>query len=189
MILRPATLSDVPALDVLIVDSGIALSRGFYSDGQAQAITRQIFGVDTQLIHDGSYFVIEDDGMLVACGGWSRRGTLFGRDHAMGAHGSGDSAWPDPLLDPAVDAARIRAFFVAPGQARRGLGSRLMRHCAAEAWHAGFRGLTLVGTMPGVPLYEAFGFAVDERFDLPLESGIRVPLATMSRALPRPALD
>lgn len=186
MILRTATPADVPPLTTLIADAGIALSRGFYDEEQATAITRQVFGVDTQLIADGTYFVVEEDGGLVACGGWSRRGTLFGSDHAKAAHGSGDAGDPDPLLDPHRDAARIRAFFVAPAHARRGLGSRLMTHCAAEAWAAGFRRLTLVSTMPGEPLYHAFGFMVDERFDLHLADGVRVPLATMSRPLADP---
>ena len=188
MRLRTATHADVPAIETLIADAGVALSRGFYTDAQAAAVTEQIFGVDTQLVVDGTYFVVEVDGVIAAAGGWSRRGTLFGSDHAKHAHGSGNAARPDPLLDPATDAARIRAFFVSPRHARRGLGSRLLVHSAAAAWAAGFRRLTLVATMPGVPLYEAFGFTVDDRFALPLVDGKRIPLATMSRALPGPML-
>ncbi len=181
--LRLATRADVPALAALIAASGVALSRGFYDDAQAAAITAQVFGVDTQLIDDGTYVVVvEAAGAIVACGGWSRRGTLFGADHAKGDG-------PDPLLDPARDAARIRAFFVAPSHARRGFGSRLLRHCADAAWQAGFRRLTLVATMPGVPLYRAFGFAVDEEFALPLDGGLSVALARMSRPLATPSLD
>ena len=217
MTLRPACLSDIPALNALIAQSGIALSRGFYSDAQARAMTRQVYGVDTQLIVDGTYYAIEtgamdddamaddamaDDAMadaamadaaIVACGGWSKRGTLFGSDHAK-AHGHGhghphDPNRADPPLDCATDAARIRAFFVAPPYARRGLGSQLMRHCAAEAWAAGFRRLTLVSTLPGEPLYAAFGFTVDDRFELTLDDGLCVPLSNMSRELSRPNLD
>ena len=200
MTLRPACLSDIPALNALIAQSGIALSRGFYSDAQARAMTRQVYGVDTQLIVDGTYYAIEtgamaDDAMaddaIVACGGWSKRGTLFGSDHAK-AHGHGHPHDPnraDPPLDCATDAARIRAFFVAPPYARRGLGSQLMRHCAAEAWAAGFRRLTLVSTLPGEPLYAAFGFTVDDRFELTLDDGLCVPLSNMSRELSRPNLD
>jgi GNAT superfamily N-acetyltransferase len=182
MTLRPAQQDDIPAMNALIAVSGIELSRGFYDDAAAAAITREVFGVDTQLVLDGSYFVIEDGTVIVACGGWSRRGTLFGSDHAKG-----DIV--DPLLDPATDAARIRAFFVAPSHARRGLASRLMRHCASEAWAAGFRRLTLTSTMPGEPLYAAFGFTVDERFDLALADGLTAPLARMSRELSSPTLD
>ncbi len=180
--LRAATRGDVPTLEALIAASGIALSRGFYDDAQAAANTAQVLGVDTQLIDDGTYFVLEAADGIVACGGWSRRRTLFGADHAKGGG-------PDPLLDPATDAARIRAFFVAPSQARRGLASRLLRHCAAEAWAAGFRRLTLVATMPGVPLYRAFGFTIDDAFDHSLAGGLSVRLATMSRALPTGSLD
>ena len=197
--LRLARLVDVPLLNALIAESGIALSRGYYSDAQAEAMSRQVYGVDTQLIVDGTYYAIDvgsvDDRAIVACGGWSKRGTLFGGDHAKGhsqerAHArlhASDEA--DPLLDPATDAARIRAFFVSPLHARRGLGSRLMRHCASEAWGAGFRRLTLVSTLPGEPLYAAFGFTVDERSELELNDGLRIPLANMSRELTRPNLD
>lgn len=195
--LRPARLVDVPHLSVLIAESGVALSRGYYSDAQAEAMSRQVYGVDTQLIVDGTYYAIDagssDEPAIVACGGWSRRGTLFGSDHAKAhAHAHADrhtTADADPLLDPTTDAARIRAFFVSPLHARRGLGTKLMRHCASEVWKAGFRRLTLVSTMPGEPLYTAFGFAVDERFELGLAGGLKVPLAHMSRELTRPDLD
>ena len=115
--LRPAQMADVPVLEALIARSGIGLSAGFYSDAQAAAVTRHVFGVDTQLIADQTYFVIEDAGKAVACGGWSKRRTLFGGDRAKSG--------ADPLLDPSREAARIRAFFVDPGMERRGLGSRL----------------------------------------------------------------
>jgi GNAT superfamily N-acetyltransferase len=176
MKLRLATHADRSALDALIATSGVVLSRGFYDDAQAHAITEQVFGVDTQLIEDGTYFVVEDEGALLAAGGWSRRGTLFGGDRTKGAG-------PDPLLDPDRDAARIRAFFVAPGHARRGLGSRLMTRCMADAWAAGFRRMTLAATLPGEPLYRSFGFVADRRFDLTLAGGIVVTLVEMSRAL------
>lgn len=197
MALRLARLDDIPALNTLIADSGLALSRGYYSDAQAEAMSRQVYGVDTQLIVDGTYYAVDDGSIdgpaIVACGGWSKRGTLFGSDHAKThghghGHGHGSGA-ADPLLDPATDAARIRAFFVSPHHARLGLGSQLMRHCAAAAWAAGFRRLTLVSTLPGEPLYAAFGFAVDRRFELALDDGLRVPLANMSRELSRPNLD
>ena len=185
MNLRAATRADIPAIEALIRDSAIALSRGFYTDTQAAALTAQVFGVDTQLIDDGTYFVIDDDDRIVASGGWSRRGTLFGGDRVKHAHGG---AGCDPLLDPACDPARIRAFFVASRHARRGLGSRLIRHCAAAAWDAGFRRLTLAATMPGVPLYEAFGFVADAHFAVTLADGARAPLVTMSRPLHAPTL-
>lgn len=181
MKLRIATIDDIAAIKALIADSGIALSRGFYDDAQARALTDQIFGVDTQLIVDQTYFVIEDAGATIASGGWSRRRTLYGGDQVK-------TSTIDPLLDPAVDAARIRAFFVASTHARRGLGSQLMARCAADAWSAGFRRLTLAATLPGEPLYRRHGFVADERVELILANGIRAPLVNMSRALDGPTL-
>lgn len=171
--LRPAQMADVPVLEALIARSGVGLSTGFYSDQQAAAVTRYVFGVDTQLIADQTYFIIEDGAKAVACGGWSKRRTLFGGDRAKSG--------PDPLLDPSQEAARIRAFFVDPGMERRGLGSQLMRHCTREAVLNGFGTLELVATLPGEPLYLAFGFAVIERFELDLPGGIQVPVTRMRK--------
>ncbi|HEV2219879.1 MAG TPA: GNAT family N-acetyltransferase [Casimicrobiaceae bacterium] len=171
--LRTASPADIPALQALIARSGVALSVGYYTPDQAQAITRHVFGVDSQLIADRTYFVIEHSDAIVACGGWSRRRTLFGGDTAKQG--------PDPLLDPAVDPARIRAFFVEPAMVRRGLGRSLMDRCFREARAAGFRRLELVSTLPGEPLYAASGFEVTERFELSLPGPIRVPVARMFR--------
>lgn len=179
MHLRSATHEDTAAIAALIAQSGRALSAGFYSPAQAEAITRHVFGVDSQLIDDGTYYVVEDAARLAACGGWSRRRTLFGGDQYK--------TGPDPLLDPATEAARIRAFFVHPDSARRGLGRRLLAHCAQAARMAGFSRLELVATLPGEPLYAAAGFGVLERFDLRLPPGIDVPLVRMRRELDAPA--
>jgi len=175
MQLRAAEQSDIVALHALIELSGRVLSIGYYSPEQADAITRHVFGVDTQLIEDRTYFLIEHEGQVVACGGWSKRRTLFGGDQAK--------AGPDPLLDPATDSARIRAFFVHPSMARRGLGRRLMAACTAASRQAGFRSLELAATLPGEPLYLASGFRVAGRFDLALPGGIQVPLVRMSRPI------
>jgi GNAT superfamily N-acetyltransferase len=177
--LRVARSADVPVLEGLIARAGTALSAGFYTPAQALALTRHVFGVDSQLIADRTYFVCEQGGVLVACGGWSRRRTLVGGDRAKrGA---------DPLLDPTREAARIRAFFVAPEQARRGFGRRLLEHCVAAARAGGFRRLELVATLPGEPLYAAGGFVAGERFELllPDESGgtLAVPVVKMVRVL------
>ncbi len=171
--LRPAQLHDSQVLEALIARSGIGLSVGFYTDEQAAAVTRYVFGVDTQLIADQTYFIIEDAGQAVACGGWSKRHTLFGGDRAKSG--------PDPLLDPAHEAARIRAFFVDPGMARRGLGSQLMQHCMEQASLNGFSALELVATLPGEPLYLAHGFAIMERFELDLPGDIQVPVTRMRK--------
>lgn len=171
MTLRLARHADIPALEDLIARSGRALSVGYYTPAQAEAITRHVFGVDTQLIDDGTYFLIEDGGVIAACGGWSRRRTLFGADRTK--------IGPDPLLDPAVEPARIRAFFVAPDMARRGLGRQLMAACFDAAREAGFHALELAATLPGVPLYRASGFGEKERFVIDLPGGVSVPLVRM----------
>ena len=168
-------MADVPGLQRLIAQSGRELSAGFYTPAQADAITRHVFGVDTQLIADQTYFVIDQDGEMAACGGWSKRRTLFGGDQAK--------AGPDPLLDSAHEAARIRAFFVAPNRARRGLGTQLMKRCVAEASAAGFGTLELVSTLPGEPLCLASGFELVERFELALPGSVQVPVSRMRRVL------
>lgn len=173
--LRLAKHADIPALQQLIARSGRALSAGYYSKSQADALTRHVFGVDTQLIEDRSYFVIEHEDRIVACGGWSARRTLFGGDQAK--------CGPDPLLDPATESARIRAFFVDPSMARRGLGRQLLVACIAAARQAGFNSLELVSTMPGEPLYLASGFAVHERFELDLPGGVRTAVSRMGMAI------
>jgi GNAT superfamily N-acetyltransferase len=176
--LRLATSADVPALERLIPSSVRGLSRGYYSDAQIEGAIRHVFGPDTQLIADGTYFVVTAGAEIVACGGWSRRRTLFGGDQMKGE--------ADPLLDPARESARIRAFFVAPGWARRGIGSRLMEACMSAARAAGFRSLELAATLPGEPLYRGFGFEVQERTSTPLPGGDSLPIVRMTRALDVP---
>ena len=173
--LRSAQHTDIPVLQDLIARSGRALSVGFYSASQADAITRYVFGVDTQLIDDQTYFVIEHDNRIVACGGWSKRRTLFGGDQTKSG--------PDPLLDSATESARIRAFFVDPSMVRRGFGRQLINACVIEAKRAGFNALELVSTMPGEPLYLASGFSILERFELDLPGEVRVHLSRMGRAI------
>jgi GNAT superfamily N-acetyltransferase len=165
---------DIPAMQELIRRSGIGLSKGFYSSDQAAAVTREVFGVDTQLVLDSTYFVIEESGAIVACGGWGKRSTPYGGDRAKSE--------PDRLLDPATEPARIRAFFVEPTMARRGLGTMLMARCTQDAAGAGFTVLELTATLPGEPLYRALGFEECERFELDLSGGVRVPLVRMRRA-------
>lgn len=173
--IRNAIHADITEIQDLIARSGRALSVGYYTRAQAEAITRHVFGVDTQLIDDQTYFVVDHDRGIVGCGGWSRRRTLFG----------GDQAKPesDPLLDPIREPARIRAFFVDPSMARRGLGRQLMNACIDAARRAGFSALELVSTLPGEPLYVASGFSVSERFELDLPGNIRVPVSRMHMTL------
>jgi GNAT superfamily N-acetyltransferase len=176
--LRLATPDDVPALHDLIARSVRGLSAGFYTPTQIESALRYVFGPDTQLVADGTYYVVEADGEIVAAGGWSRRRTMYGGDQSK----QGD----DPLLDPAVDAARIRAFFVHPGRARRGLGRRLFEACRTAAGAAGFRRLELVATMPGEPLYRTLDFEVAERFTVTFPDGVEVPFALMTRPVELP---
>lgn len=173
--IRPARHEEKSALNRLIAASGLGLSAGFYTDEQARAITREVFGVDSALVEDGTYYVIEAEGSVVACGGWSKRATDFGGDHAKSGN--------DRPLDPSTEPARIRAFFVHPDMARRGLGSLLLEHCTAEARRAGFTALELVSTMPGEPLYLRYGFTPLERIELALSGGVSVTLTRMRKEI------
>jgi N-acetylglutamate synthase-like GNAT family acetyltransferase len=173
--LRHATEADVPALRQLIEQSVRALSVGYYTPAQIESALRHVFGPDTQLIADQTYYVIEADRALAAAGGWSRRRTLYGGDQMKAAE--------DPLLDPATESARIRAFFVHPAWARRGLGRQLFERCAADALRAGFRSMELMATLPGEPLYRALGFAPAERSAAPLPDGETLPVVRMTRPL------
>jgi GNAT superfamily N-acetyltransferase len=174
---RVATDADLPALRELIPESVRVLSRGYYTPEQIESAIRHVFGVDTQLVADGTYFVAHDGDALAGCGGWSRRNTLFGGDQMK--------AGPDPLLDPAREPARIRAFFVGPAFARRGIGSAIMQACVDAARADGFRTLELAATLPGEPLYRAFGFEPLERLDTLLPDGVKIPFIRMGRAIER----
>jgi GNAT superfamily N-acetyltransferase len=173
--LRLARRGDVPALEQLIERSVEQLGAGWYSPEQIASALHFMFGVDTQLIEDETYYVVQHDERIVAAGGWSRRRTLFGGDQWK--HGA------DLPLDPATEPARIRAFFVDPGSARRGLGRTLFDRCMAAARTAGFHQLELMATLPGEPLYLALGFTGEERTELALPDGVRVPLVRMTRAI------
>ena len=175
ILLRPARTADIPALQAVIQRSARALSAGFYSPAQIEAAIRYVFGVDSALIADGTYLAALDDEIIVACGGWSRRRTLYGGDQRpVGA---------SDFLDPATDAARIRAFFVAPEQARRGIGRLLLDACESAARASGFRHLELMATLPGVPLYAACGFREAERITDVLPDGTAIEFVRMERPL------
>ena len=174
-LLRPATGADVPAIERLIDVSVRELSANDYSAAQIEGALRVAMGVDTQLIADGTYFAIEHLGEVIACGGWSYRQTLFGAD--------AESARDASELDPATDAARIRAFFVAPAHARRGLGSRLMAACEAAARARGFSRLQLMATLPGKRLYERHGFVADAAVDYALGDGVTIVFVPMHKTL------
>ena len=174
--LRLARETDIPALEQLIPLSVHALQSAHYSAAQMEAALGPVFGVDRQLIRDGTYFVAEVQGSLIACGGWSQRNSLFGGD-------SGRNETEDSLLDPASDAARIRAFFVHPAWARRGLGRSILAACENAIRQAHFRRIELVATLAGEPLYAAFGYAVAERYEIPLPNGLRLPAVRMTKTV------
>jgi GNAT superfamily N-acetyltransferase len=176
---RQAIPADIPALQELIRASVLGLQAGDYTPEQLELALERVFGVDTQLVNDGTYFVAEgmlDQGPVIAgCGGWSKRKTLYGSDHCAGRE--------DALLDPAHDAAKIRAFFVHPSWARRGVGSRILEVCEAAAMAEGFRRLEMGATLTGVPLYLARGYVEVEHREVPLVAGLSLPIVHMEKQL------
>jgi GNAT superfamily N-acetyltransferase len=174
--LRKATAADAPAIGALIARSIRQLGAADYTPAQIEGALQGAFGVDTSLIRDQTYFVvIAGSGALLACGGWSRRRTLFGADTRVERD--------DALLDPQLDAARIRAFFVDPAHARRGLGRLMLEHCEAEAVRSGFSRFELMATLPGKRLYERCGYTAREPLTYPLPGGERITFVPMWKAL------
>ena len=176
--LRDAQLSDVPALAALIELSARCLQAGDYSPAQIEGALGTVFGVDSQLIADGTYFVVEAAGadgksMLAGCGGWSKRKTLFGGDQRSGRE--------DHLLDPLGDNARIRAFFVHPEWARRGIGSMILDACENAAMAMGFRGFEMGATVTGERLYRVRGYEPRERLEVPLANGASLLIIRMEK--------
>jgi len=150
VVIRPAQAHEVPGLEQLIASSARALSAGFYKPHETEAAITHVFGVDSDLVADGTYFVAEERGEIIGCGGWSRQRTLFGGDRF--------AAREPGYIDPATEPARIRAFFVAPGHARTGVATRLLTACEDAARLAGFRRAALMATLPGAPFYAAQGY-------------------------------
>lgn len=173
--IRLATDADVVVLEEVIAASVNVLQANDYTPEQRTAALGTVFGVDSQLIRDETYYVVEYEGEIVGCGGWSRRRTLFGSDQQIGRE--------DALLDPATDAARIRAFFVRPGWERRGIGSLVMQTCERAARAEGFLRLELGSTLTGVELYRTHGFDPDEEIGVPLGNGLTLPIVKMSKSL------
>jgi GNAT superfamily N-acetyltransferase len=176
--IRPAVLEDVDVITALIERSVRGLQANDYTPEQLDGALGSVFGVDRQLIRDGSYFVVEAEGEAVACGGWSRRRTLFGADAV--------SDRDDQALTPGVDAARIRAFFVDPGHARQGIGGKLLDACEDAARAYGFTEAELGATLTGVPLYTRYGYRAVERYDAPLPNGLGLPIVRMTKSLTAP---
>jgi len=186
--IRPAVSADTPVLRELIEASVRRLQAQDYTPAQLESALRTVFGVDSQLIADGTYLVAEtttpasplsgsgagETPVIVACGGWSKRKTLYGGDRWRDRQ--------DDLLDPKTDAAKIRAFFVHPDWARRGIGTLVLDACEAAAQAAGFTRFEMGATLTGVKLFQTRGYVAVERIEIPLENGITLPIVHMSKA-------
>ncbi len=162
--IRLATLADTAAIQGLLEQSVRVLSSGYYTERQITSALRYIFGVDTQLIRDKTYFVAEAEGMLVGAGGWSKRATLFGGDQLKAES-------PDPRLNPERDSARVRAFYVHPDWSRRGIARGILSACEEAAAQNGFKRVELVSTLPGEPLYLSLGYARMEPVEMKMPDG------------------
>jgi len=177
--LRKALPADVPRLKEVIEASVRGLQVQDYSPAQIEGALASVYGVDSQLIGDGTYFVVEagepgaKKSTIVACGGWSMRRTLYGGDQFSGRE--------DSLLDPAFDAAKIRAFFVHPDWARRGIGTMILEACEKAAIAAGFTRLEMGATLSGVPFYRAMGYTEVEKQSAPLGNGELLPIVKMAK--------
>ncbi|MGA7157511.1 MAG: GNAT family N-acetyltransferase [Acidobacteriaceae bacterium] len=171
--IRCATEADVPALDALIEASVRGLQANDYTQAEIEGALGHALGLDSQLIKDRTYFIAEVGGEMVASGGWSYRATLFGSD--------GLPMREPGCLDPKKDAAKIRAIFVHPGWARRGLGSLMLEYCERQAQAAGFTRLEMGSTLTGAPLYRLRGYKDDERIAIPLPNGEALPVIRMSK--------
>ena len=175
--IRKAVSDDVEALRGLIDTSVRGLQSSHYAPEQIEGALQSVYGVDSQLIADGTYFVVETvDGGLVACGGWSKRKTLYGGDQWTGREPA--------LLDPRQDAAKIRAFFVHPDWTRRGIGSMILETCEKAAISAGFTRLEMGATLTGIPLYRARGYRWLEDLEVPLGNGTSLPIVRMAKQIP-----
>lgn len=174
---RLATAADTDAITKLMAAAIVDLQRGFLTAAEIEA-SKDIMGLDTQLIADGTYFVVTEVDELVGCGGWSRRKTLFGGDHSGGRDAG--------LLDPQTDAAKIRAMYTHPAHARRGVGKIVLNACEKAVAAAGFKRAEMAATLAGVPLYEACGYRKIEAFRSPTRTGVEVPLWRMEKDLASP---
>jgi GNAT superfamily N-acetyltransferase len=183
--IRQAIAADIPILRELIEASVRGLQAQDYTPTQLESALKTVYGVDSQLIADGTYFVAEAEaseaeprtakreGVIVGCGGWSKRKTLYGGDRWTERE--------DELLDPLRDAAKIRAFFIHPAWARRGIGSRILETCEAAARAAGFTRFEMGATLTGVPMYRARGYVELEHLEVPLANGESLPIVRMAK--------
>ena len=176
--LRLAREDDIPAIETLIPLSVRSLQAAYYSPAQMETALGPVFGVDRQLILDGTYFAADLEGQIIGCGGWSKRRSLFG--------GSASRKADEEQLDPARDPARIRAFFVHPDFARRGIGRGILTACETAIITAGFRNAELVATLAGEPLYAASGYLAVEWYEINMGGELGLPVVRMSRYFKTP---
>ncbi|MEV8441142.1 GNAT family N-acetyltransferase [Actinosynnema sp. NPDC051121] len=174
-VLRRAVRSDLAGIAVLMRRSVLELFPRFHDERETASAARYLAEPDAVLVDDGTYFVHEVEGEVVACGGWSKRDKLY--------TGSGDRPGDGRLLDPAVEPARVRAMFVRGDWTRRGLGRAVLDACVGDAKAAGFRSLVLMATLPGVPLYRSFGFREVNRARVPLPDGVTLAGVEMAYSL------
>ena len=175
-VLRVAKIDDEAPVERLMKESAAILFPRFYDELRAASAVRYVAQADPLLLHDGTYFVLDHGDEMVACGGWSRRDRMY--------TGSGDGADDARPLDSATEAARVRAMFVRADWTRRGLGRWILEACEAAAREKGFRDLTLVATLPGVPLYLAFGFQPVDELEVELPDGVRIDCVSMTKPIP-----
>lgn len=174
-LLRTALITDCDSIETLIAASIRKLGAEDYSSDQIEAALNSAFGLDTQLITDKTYFIVQSGRLPVACGGWSFRETLFGNDAEQSRN--------PQRIDTRTGAAKIRAFFVDPGFSRMGIGSMIMQHCEQEALSAGFRRLELMASLPGIKLYEKHGFVAGEPIHHPLGDRLTIEFVPMTKRI------
>jgi GNAT superfamily N-acetyltransferase len=171
--IRKARLDDRERIKELIALSARGLSHQYYSQEQIEGAIQTVFGVDTDLINDGTYMIVLNGEQAVGCGGWSKRKTLFGGDQF--------SSRDNQLLDPRTEPAKIRAFFVHPQFARLGIGRRILDACESEARNAGFQSIELMATLPGVPFYKSCGYRELDALELDVGAGVKLGLIRMTK--------
>jgi GNAT superfamily N-acetyltransferase len=172
--IRIATRDDIPRIRPLMERSIRELLKPYLSPDAVEG-SFEVMGLDTQLIDDGTYYAIDDGALIVGCGGWSKRATLFGGDHSSGRSAA--------LLDPATDAARVRAMYTHPDYVRQGVGRKILVVCERAAILSGFKRTELMATLAGEPLYRACGYEVIEPHTSTTSKGVRIPLLRMGKAL------
>jgi len=176
MKVRLATTTDIPALKRLIDESVRGLSATYYTPQQIESALHHVFGVDTQLINDQTYFIAENEELIAGAGGWSKRKTLFGGDQSK-------SNRVDSLLDPSSEPARIRAFYIHPSWSRRGIGRLILNACEDAARAAGFKRVELASTLPGVPFYLSRGYEKHEEIPINMADGELLMTIRMTKKL------